>query len=182
MQVLMWRGTDPETQGFEYFTLQQNPDPVLEGTIVTFLEGQPTRIIYRLECTPDWKTRQVFVQQDRGDERQSRTLYADGNGTWRDDNGVLSIGQGLVDIDLAVSPATNTLHLRRTGLAVGETREVEVLWMQFPDLSLDRLPQTYKRTDATHIDYEAPTQAYADILEVDADMLVIKYGSLWQRL
>src|SRR5712664_99467 len=39
------------------------------------------------------------------------------------------------DIDLAVTPATNTLPIRRLNLEVGQSQEVTAAWLKFPDLT-----------------------------------------------
>jgi hypothetical protein len=52
---------------------------------------------------------------------------------------------GCIDLDFGFTPATNLLHLRRTGLAEGQEADVNVAWFDVPAGALTMLPQRYKR-------------------------------------
>ena len=87
-----------------------------------------------------------------------------------------------LDLDLAFTPATNILPLRRLGLAVGESREVTAAWLRFPDLSVEPLPQRYTRLDERRVRYESRGGAFTAELEVDELGLVVRYPPLWERV
>ena len=89
--------------------------------------------------------------------------------------------EGLVDVDLQVTPATNTLPIRRLQLGVGESAETDALWVRFPELALERLPQRYTRTGEFRYTYESRGGAFRAELEVDAQGLVVRYGDIWKR-
>jgi hypothetical protein len=89
---------------------------------------------------------------------------------------------GCLDVDLAFTPATNILPLRRLGLAVGESREVTAAWIRFPDLSVEPLPQRYTRLDERRVRYESRGGAFTAELEVDELGLVVRYPPLWERV
>ena len=50
--------------------------------------------------------------------------------------------RGCDDVDLGITPVTNTLPIRRLHLAIGETRAVTAAWLQFPDSERSRLLNT----------------------------------------
>jgi len=89
---------------------------------------------------------------------------------------------GCLDVDLAFTPATNILPLRRLALAVGESREVTAAWIRFPDLSVEPLPQRYTRRDDRLVRYESRGGAFTAELEVDELGLVVRYPPLWERV
>jgi hypothetical protein len=94
---------------------------------------------------------------------------------------VLSVA-GCLDVDLAFTPATNILPLRRLELAVGESREVTAAWVRFPDLSVEPLAQRYTRLDERRVRYESRGGAFTAELEVDELGLVVRYPPLWERV
>src|SRR5205814_2718699 len=55
--------------------------------------------------------------------------------------------RGCLDVDLGITPSTNTLPIRRLGLAVGQAKEVRAAWIVFPELEVRLLTQTYTRLD-----------------------------------
>jgi len=89
---------------------------------------------------------------------------------------------GCLDVDLAFTPATNFLPLRRLGLAVGESREMTAAWVRFPDLSVEPLAQRYTRLDEHRVRYESRGGAFTAELEVDELGLVVRYPPLWERV
>jgi uncharacterized protein len=89
---------------------------------------------------------------------------------------------GCLDVDLAFSPATNILPLRRLDLAVGESREMTAAWVRFPDLSIEPLAQRYTRLDERRVRYENRDGSFTAELEVDELGLVVSYPPLWERV
>lgn len=89
---------------------------------------------------------------------------------------------GLRDVDLGFTPATNTLPMRRLALEVGESAEVDAVWVRFPELEVARLPQRYTRLEGMRYRYESAGGAFLAELEVDANGLVIRYGKYRERL
>jgi uncharacterized protein len=89
---------------------------------------------------------------------------------------------GCLDVDLAFTPATNILPLRRLSLAVGESREMTAAWVRFPDLSVEPLAQRYTRLDERRVRYESRDGSFTAELEVDELGLVVRYKPLWERV
>ena len=85
---------------------------------------------------------------------------------------------GCTDVDLGFSPSTNALPIRRLGLQVSQSRTVQVAWLRYPQLTVERVAQTYTRLDATTCRY-ASGSFEAD-LTVDDDGFVVEYDE-WRR-
>jgi hypothetical protein len=50
-----------------------------------------------------------------------------------------------VDLDLGSTPATNTIPIRRLALEIGETTDITVAWVRFPELDVVASEQRYTR-------------------------------------
>lgn len=92
-----------------------------------------------------WQTRSCFVEVLGGDGLDRVTLTADALGHWTLDGRDWTELEGCHDVDVSVSPLTNTLLVRRLGLEVGEERSVDVAWLDVPSLAVARVSQTYRR-------------------------------------
>ncbi|WP_148681759.1 putative glycolipid-binding domain-containing protein [Candidatus Nitrososphaera gargensis] len=57
---------------------------------------------------------------------------------------------GIHDVDLEVTPATNTLPIRRLCLEDGKSQQVDAVWVHFPSLTLEWLQQRYTGIDRRH--------------------------------
>ncbi len=88
---------------------------------------------------------------------------------------------GCIDVDLGITPSTNTLPIRRLNLQVGESADVTAAWVRFPELTVEPLAQRYTRLDERRYRYESTTGFSAE-LEVDELGLVVRYGDIWERV
>ena len=88
--------------------------------------------------------------------------------------------EGLVDLDLGFTPATNLFPLRRLALGVGEGAEAAAAWLDEERWVIRRLPQRYERRADDAWWYEAPDGGYAGLLRVNADGFITDYPGLWR--
>jgi uncharacterized protein len=136
---------------------------------------------YEVYCDGNWLTQRVQVERKIGKNTKTLSLSADGSCVWQ------SLGQelpeigGCLDVDLAVTPATNTLPISRLNLGIGMSESVTAAWIKFPELELQLLSQRYTRTAENIYRYESDPGFSADIV-VDDLGLVIDYPGGWERI
>ena len=177
----LWRRKD--IASLEHCTLKhRSGQPVLTGTVICELDGEPARCVYEVVCSSDWHTRHVRVELERGAESVTLELTADGSGKWWQDDTELLHLRGLIDADISVSPATNTLPIRRCGLSIGESVEVTAAWVRLPALSIEPLSQEYTRAGQHDYRYASRGGAFTADLTVDDFGLVVRYGEYWERV
>ena len=88
---------------------------------------------------------------------------------------------GCVDLDLAFTPATNLISVRRLALAVGEAADVTAAWFDFRAKTLTPLRQSYQRISASEYAYSCPDIDFRATLLVDDDGFVRRYPPLWEE-
>jgi hypothetical protein len=113
-------------------------------------------------------------------------LEADGRGHWLADGRPAPTLEGCIDVDLAATPFTNTLPIRRLALAPGDEARVLAVWVGAPGLDLEVLDQRYRRLEpAGGLDryrYTVPRSAFEAELSVDDEGLVHHYAGLARRV
>jgi hypothetical protein len=173
--TLLWQRLD--VPGLEYCRLWSVPDGFrFEGTVIVN-EGAPLRVDYEVGCSPAWETRSAAISLISGDTTRDLRLAVEGPG--------LAGLAGCADVDVSLTPATNTLPIRRLGLLdlpVGESREVTAAWVDFPGLSVEPLPQRYTRLARGRFAYESGGGDFRTELEVDDAGLVVSYPPFWRRV
>jgi hypothetical protein len=177
--TILWQ--DVETGALDRCRMEAAPHGLrLSGTVLTPAHGTPLDVRYLVEAGPDGLTRRVELELDGGATR--RVLLADGAGRWRWEGGPeLPEVAGSLDVDLTVTPATNTLPIRRlAALEAGQAADLQVAWVQFPGLELLASAQRYQRLAADRWHFSTG-DFHAELL-VDPDGLVLDYGGLFRSL
>jgi len=178
---LFWRAL--AWPGLEHLALREVADGIVgDGALVALREGEPVRLSYRVTCDRSWRTRRVEL----GLPLRGRTerLDSDGAGRWRGPGGqALGELDGCVDIDIALTPFTNTLPIRRLDLAAGDSRELRVVYFDFPEFRPAAATQRYtclERRGGGGL-YRYQSGDFSADIAVDDEGLVETYPDLWQR-
>jgi hypothetical protein len=181
IRTVVWRGL--AQQGIDYCSLWQTGKGwLLKGIAITLLEdGRAMRAEYKIDCDRAWRTRHVSVESVVGSEKNSMSLTVDPEGVWHTPTESLSLFGECVDIDLAITPATNMLPIRRLDLAIGESRDVNAAWLKIPDLTAEVLPQCYTRLDSHRYRYRSGSGFSAE-LQVDDFGLITSYPAAWEQI
>jgi uncharacterized protein len=185
MATVLWQGV--ETGALDRCRLEAGPDGLrLSGTVLTAEFGTPPGVLevrYLVEAGPDGLTRRVELELDGGAAAVRRVLLADGAGRWRWEVGGADLAEvaGALDVDLTVTPATNTLPIRRlAALEVGQAADLHMAWVQFPGLEVLASAQRYERMAPDR--WRFSTDGFEAELLVDPDGLVLDYGGLFRSL
>jgi hypothetical protein len=181
MATVLWR--DVQTGALDRCRLTAVTGGLrLTGTVLTPAFGAPFEISYLVEADGRGHTRVVSLTLDGGDGPTSHTLLADGAGRWRWEGGPeLAEVTGALDVDLTVTPATNSLPIRRlAALEVGRAADLQMAWVQFPGLEVLGSAQRYERLAADR--WRFSTGEFEAELLVDGDGLVLDYGGLFRSL
>lgn len=180
LQSLLWNRHD--LPSLEHGRLYRCHDGfTLAGTVVAGLEGRHLHCSYEVETSRSWQTRKVKIILSSGTEEQSLRLERDDAGRWWSGDTELTAFAGMTDIDLGITPSTNTLPIRRLKLKPGERASMTAVWIQFPSLTIAPLSQQYTRTSEYTYRYESNYGAYQADLEVDEHGLVTRYADVWSR-
>jgi uncharacterized protein len=179
MSTLLWRSE--ELSSAEVCRLSAaRTGYQLAGTVLLPLDGQPAEVRYRILLDQQWHTRTVAVSLRTGGRWRRLSLSAEGTGGWLVNGSPKPALDGCPDVDLAVTPATNTLPIRRLPIGIGETARVRAAWVRFPELTVEVLEQSYERLVERQWRYRAG-EFTAD-LTVDSAGLVLRYGNIWEAV
>lgn len=88
---------------------------------------------------------------------------------------------GAREVDISVSPLSNTLPIRRLNLAVGESADIITAYLTLPDLTVTFDPQRYTRLSEREYLYESRDSDFRRTITVDDTGLVIDYPGLFER-
>jgi uncharacterized protein len=152
------------------------------GFVVLPLEGVPCHIAYDVVVDRHWESRAATATVTTPSSVRRMALTSDLRGHWQLDGHPAHDLDGCTDVDLGWTPATNTVPIRRLGLAVGESAEITAAWVRFPELDVLAAEQEYTRLAADRWRYRSGD--FERELVTDATTgLVLAYGDdLWQAV
>jgi hypothetical protein len=169
--------------GLEHLDLRHDGDDIVaEGVIVGGRGAPPYGVHYRLVCDAAWRTRLLHIHTTAG---RSLHLTADGEGHWADADGRPQPHlDGCIDVDLAGSPFTNTLPIRRLEPKPEDgVHELTMVYIPFATFEPITDGQRYTCLQAGALyRYEAADRTFTADLPVDEDGLVTDYPGLFVRV
>ncbi|QNP50413.1 putative glycolipid-binding domain-containing protein [Diaphorobacter aerolatus] len=180
MHTVLWTCLDKNGQDACRVT-QVSDGWSIEGTAVFCHQtAAVASLSYRVACDPDWVSARAFVQGWVGTNNIDMSIVREPGHRWfingRHDDSL----DGLRDIDLGFTPATNTNALRRLNLNVSRSSTSEAVWLDFEDLRVKRLHQEYTRVDPHTYLYASPLHGYQALLRVTDSGIVSEYPGLWR--
>lgn len=186
LRHVRWRATpdpaDGTGEGLEHLTIRAAGREIhVNSVVIGQRGGSPYGLQYYVFLDPQWRTLSFSFFTTAGAFAVYRSRAP---GTWTDaDGNRLRAFDGCVDIDLAGTPFTNTLPIRRLSLGAGESAELTMLYLPFDDFAPrpDRQRYTCLEPGARYL-YEAVDRDWRVELSVDADGLVVDYPGLFTRL
>lgn len=141
--------------------------------------GERPWVRYAIACGPDWRVRSCDVRLGDG---RTLALARDDAGAWTQDGKPAPHLAGAGDLDLSGTPVTNTLALRRLGLAIGDRARIACAYVDLPALKVTLDPQRYTRLSGSRYLFESPASGFARDIDVDDDGLVVTYPGLFRRV
>jgi hypothetical protein len=175
-----------EEPGAEHLRLTMDEDGAhADGVILRRKESQDLRAHYRLEVDAEWRVKRLHFAL-LGTEKGLH-LESDGRGTWTVNREPAPVLNGCLDLDIELTPFTNTLPLRRLGLEAEESAEIRVAYVPVPDLEVRPVEQRYTclappGPDGGRYRYEGLFRDFAAELAVDRDGLVLDYPETFRRI
>jgi hypothetical protein len=183
--VVRWSAWDHT--GLEHCELQRDAGGLsLDGVVIGSSGGAPFAARYCVRTDAMVRTRSVEMSYLGHPPVQ---LDADCQGVWTDRTSGARVEAlaGCMDIDIAVTPATNTLAILRLGLAPGESAQTLAAYLPAPkgaDAPRPPAParQLYTCLTRTQYRYKSLTTGFTAEIEIDSNALVLDYPETFRRL
>lgn len=175
----MWQGQ--AFPALEYATFDGNP-LVIAGHGVVLWQSVPAAFRYAIKTDAAGTSRTFEAWTAIGGRERQIRLARGADGLWRREGQVVEAFLGCEDLDFSLTPATNTLAIRRLDLCPGEAGRLTALWITGPDLEVKPLAQQYERIDALTYRYTSLASGFEAVLAVDDDGIVVDYPGVWRQV
>lgn len=179
IEAILWRRQD--AVGHDACRLVRKSDGWrLDGAAVFQHKNGPACLAYGVDSDGEWRTQEGVVHGWVGNRPLDFRITRTPEGIWSLNGQGAPRLEGCFDLDLAFTPATNLLQLRRLALQVGQAADVPVAWLDPVSGVFAKLYQRYERRTAAEYWYEAPQFGYFALLQVNPVGFVEEYPHLWE--
>jgi uncharacterized protein len=175
------------TAGLEHLILDVTSHSITaNGVVLRQHNGIGVRLQYRLTCLSDLRLLALTIRSLAIDGLEL-SLTSDRQGRWHYSHGEEIVDlRGCETVDIMATPFTNTLAIQQLSLSVGESKEIDVVFVTIPNLNIERHRQRYcflrQRDDKACYLYENLNSYFKAELWVDRHSLVTTYANVWQRV
>ena len=170
IQWTTWQGGDVE----QCTIIWENEGWTASGTV-----GRE-RVQYVLRLNASWQVRQFLLFRDL--DEPDLWLATDGTARWGEMNGAHRPDlDGCYDLDLACTPFTQMLPIRRLPLHVGHTADIIVASVDVETLQVEPEHHRYTRLDTHRWAFTHLTTGWSQEFDVDRYGLPLDYPALFRR-
>lgn len=136
-------------QGLEHLTLRELEDGYRADSVLS-VEAELGGVTceYHFDLDTQWRTRSFSLKRHQSGEDLSLRIDRIGEHRWKVDAVDRQDLSGCLEIDLTISPFTNTLAIRQLNLAPNEAKEMTAVYVRIPQMEVISAPQRYQRLDA----------------------------------
>lgn len=177
---LLWTGR-------EYHSLENclvittNEGFEIDSVIVGTYREKIYRVGYKIRTNYDWRTTFVEIHSQHSNRREHIKFEGDGQGNWVRDGENAGLFKDCIDIDIPLTPLTNTLPVNRLKLSPGAAQEIKVLYIDLLEQQIMPVRQKYIRLSEREYLYENVPNDFEAKIEVDSDGFVVDYPKLFVR-
>lgn len=179
-KVIVWKSTYVNTT--EFTTISSEDNIIVNGHITGQGLGQFLNVNYKLEINKKWEIQTVEINL-QSDSSFYIFLHKNKDNHWTNEKGeILNQLNNCTDIDITLTPFTNSLPINRLKLDVGESKEIEVAYFDLPSNKFSPAKQRYTNLGNGIYKYESLASGFTANLQVDTEGLVLDYPGIWHRV
>ena len=153
----------------------------ITSTIIGHYDGMIYKVEYFIKTNQNWETLSLEVNSRHSNQTQLIKLEGDGNGNWTSSGKRANQFNGCIDVDIPLTPFTNTLPIRRLKLNQNQTQEIQVIYFDILKQQVSPIRQRYTCLSGTEYRYENVPNDFEATIQVDESGLVVDYPTLFVR-
>ena len=181
MQInILWTGR-------EYYSLENclvnttDTGSEITSNIIGYYDEKIYSVEYKILTNENWETTLLEINSRHSNQTQLIRLESDGKGNWESKGKKAEQFNGCIDVDIPLTPFTNTLPIKRLDLTPGQEQEIDVIYCDLLELQIKRVRQKYTCLSNTEFHYENVPNDFEATITVDESGLVIDYPALFKR-
>lgn len=180
-KYILWAGNS--INSMERCMINHESNNILVTSSIIGSDQNETFIVnYELVLDLDWLTKSLTVSYESNTKTYRYDLIQPKPGEWVV-NGEKNINlDNHIDVDISLTPFTNTLPIKRLKLLSNQQEIIKVVYLNLLDGSIKGTNQKYSKLDENEYRFETVPNDFESIITVDTHGFVVEYPKLFKRL
>jgi uncharacterized protein len=132
-----------------------------------------------IETNDNWETIYLSLTTEVADNKQHFIFLGDGNGNWTSEGIPASEFEGCIDVDISLTPFTNSLPINRLQWEKDKCQQINVLFVDVLGGTVTRRQQRYTKLSKAEFRFENVPNDFEAVITVDEFGLVVSYPQLF---
>jgi hypothetical protein len=154
----------------------------INSVIAGKLEDKIYSLNYDIKTNLNWETIYFKIDSVLNGRPNNICYSSDGKGNWLEKGKLIKRFSGCVDIDISVTPFTNSLPINRLKLAENKEAKLNDLYIDVLEEIEKTVNQKYKRLSNNKYKYENIPNDFEAVILVDQEGFIIDYPGLFKRI
>ncbi len=154
----------------------------VNASVAGQFEENPFTVNYLITTNRNWQTLNFSIGFKIDKKIGNMAYFTDGKGNWYKEEGVAEEFKGCLDIDISLTPFTNSLPINRLKLEENESAIIPVIYINIFTGAGKKVFQKYTRLSDEKYHYENVPNDFEAVLIVDKDGFVTGYPELFKSV
>lgn len=151
------------------------------SAIVGYYQDIIYKVDYSIKTNKNWETLAFHIRSKYNGHEQVISFDGDGRGNWKCDGKNQDRFKGCIDVDIPLTPFTNSLPINRMQLKANDSKQIDVIYLDLLGREIKRVKQRYMRLSPSEYHYENVPNDFEAVIMVDESGLVLDYPELFVR-
>ncbi|MDR7129730.1 hypothetical protein J2X69_002075 [Algoriphagus sp. 4150] len=172
--------------GIEYYSLENcivdniSDSVIINSVIIGVYLEKIYRVEYDIILDRNWRTKSCQIKSQINKEIKIYELLQEKN-RWFVNGRSHPEFNDCFDIDISLTPLTNSLPINRLKLNIGQEKKVNVIYIDLMDNTIKHVKQKYRRISTGIYKYENIPNDFEAEIKVDDAGFVVDYPQLFER-
>lgn len=153
----------------------------ITSTIIGSYRKKIYKTEYCIKTNHNWETVFFEISSRYSNKLEVVRMEGDGKGNWSSSGKRVKQFEGCIDIDISLTPFTNSLPINRLNLIQNQRQEIQVIYLDVLAQQMRMVRQQYIRLSDTMYRYQNIPNDFEANIPVNEFGLVVDYPSLFAR-
>ena len=153
----------------------------INATIVGAYDEKIYKVEYVIKANDNWETIYLNLRTQVGGNKQDLIYIGDGTGNWTCNGISKPEFEGCIDIDISLTPFTNSLPINRLQWKTNKSQQIKVLFVDVLGEAVTPVQQRYTKLSNAEFRFENVPNDFEAVITVDDLGLVLNYPELFIR-